>query len=586
MARGNVGAIKLQGFAGMIPAIDPRLLPKEAAADSENVWYYNGALRGLVEEKSVFELLDPGNTRTVFRIPIAATNFSSFDDSFWLEFAETDISVVKSPVAEQTDPSFYWASGVGVPMYNTKSRIAASDPPLKLGIPTPVVAPGVAPVGGAPPTENRAYVYTWVSQFGEEGPPSPATNVVGNIDATWDVTMTAPTGADTTDRVLTHTNIYRTVTASDGTATFFFVAQVPIATLAYNDVLSDTLVTAQGELESTYWTPPPAGLQGICALPNGMLAGWVGEEIWFCEPYRPHAWPIQYQIATEYDIIAMAGAGQSLLIGTAGFPYFATGVNPGSMVLSRIPSAEPCVSRGSMCATQFGAFYASPNGLIFLSALGTVQNTTRNTITKDKWQELLVLKQIRAALLNGAYFIYCGVQQAAFEETAFENTAFQLEDDTGTRTGALIEVQEPHVGFTRLFADVTVFNVLQDPWSGEVLLVGDTDVFWMDLTNKSQQEYTWLSKIFVLPYPTNLSAAEIEYEPPPDGTTAVGTIKAFAWNNGAAPKLVLTKTIPASNQVFRLPTGFKANCYQFEISGNLQIKSFAFGATVDDLKAA
>ncbi len=577
-------AIKLQGFGGMIPALDARLLPDDAAGDSQNVWFYNGTLQGIVEAQNVHTLVDP-NTQSVFRIPIGATDFSTFNNSYWLEFPYNEISIVKTPVLEAADPAVYFASGQVPPGYNTLSRIVASQPNLVLGIPAPSVAPGVVPAGGVSATmEVRTYVYTWLSQWFEEGPPSPPTVATGRIDDTWAISVTAPSGADTTNRVLTYTNIYRTVTASTGVATYYFVAQLPIATLAYNDTLTDTRVTGQGSLQSTNYTAPPEDLKGLAVMPNGMLAGWVRDEIWFCEPYKPHAWPVQYQIAVGYDIVAMAGSGQSLLVGTSGYPYFATGVHPSAIALTRVPAAEPCVSRGSMVPTQFGAFYASPNGLIFLSAQGTVKNTTRELISKDKWQQLLELKKLRAALLNGAYFVYAGVTVAAFQNDTFQNDSFQLEDNDGTRTGALIEVEQQRVGFTRLLSERTYFNIQQDPWSGEVLCIGEADVFWMNLTELSQQEYTWLSKIFTMPYPANLGAAKIQYDPPPDGTSGVGVMKTYAWTNGAAPKLVQTKTLPASNQVFRLPTGFKPDNYQFAVEGNLQVKFIQIGSTVKDLR--
>lgn len=578
-------AAKLQGFGGMIPAIDPRLLPDSAAADSQNVWFYNGAIQGLVPGQNVFTLAHPGVTNSIFRIPMNAGDFTNFTASWWLEFPQTDISVVKSPVAEGNDPAIYFASGATVPGYNTQSRIAAAQPNLVLGIPSPGVAPTVVPAGGVSTVlETRAYVYTWLSAFFEEGPPSPPTVVTGKIDDTWAIGMTAPTGADTTNRVLTYTNIYRTVTSSAGVATYYFVAQLPIATLAYNDVLADSAITSAGVLQSTNYLSPPAGLQGLTVMANGIMAGWLNNEIWFSVPYKPHAWPPQFQISTEYPIVAMAGVGQSLLIGTEGYPYFATGVSPDQMALGRIPAPEPCVSRGSMVSTEFGAYYASPNGLVFLSASGQAKNVTRSTISKQSWEKLLNLKELRAALLNGAYFVYCGVQVGAFEPTAFENSAFQMASNTGTRTGLLIEFEQPSVGVTRLLAPVTIFNVFTDPWTSEVLLVSDTAVYWMNLASLAQQPYTWTSKIFTMPYPANLGAAKITYDLPPDGSTATSQISVYAWNNGQPPFLWLQRTLPASNKVFRLPDGFKADAYQFQVTGNLIIKNFQFASTAKELR--
>ena len=88
-------------------------------------------------------------------------------------------------------------------------------------MPAPTVAPGVVVSGGVSTTNKTvSYAYTWVSGLGEEGPPSPPTTVIGKIDATYTVTVTAPTAPQTANRNLTHTRIYRTVVSAQGVATY------------------------------------------------------------------------------------------------------------------------------------------------------------------------------------------------------------------------------------------------------------------------------------------------------------------------------------------------------------------------------
>ena len=47
-------AINLEGFGGMIPATDDRLLPNANGSLSENTWVYKGTLRGIHEPVSVY----------------------------------------------------------------------------------------------------------------------------------------------------------------------------------------------------------------------------------------------------------------------------------------------------------------------------------------------------------------------------------------------------------------------------------------------------------------------------------------------------------------------------------------------------
>jgi hypothetical protein len=565
----------------MFPSLDPRLLPDEAAEDAENVWLYEGIIQGIRKPRLVHATTS--GTRSVFRVPKGDTSKASLEDSYWLEFDTIEVSVVKSPVASvdgepQSHSLYYWASPAAAPMYTTFERIEASDPPLVLGIPAPATAPVLTPAGGIGASTTRAYVYTWVSEFGEEGPPSPATIDTGKIDDTWQVDLTAPTVGDTTDRLLDTVRIYRTVSTAVGSANYYFVTELPIATLTFNDTLLDEEIINAGILESTDFTAPPDTLKGLAMLPNGMLCGWAANEIWFSEPYRPHAWPAKYQVSTEYDIVAMVGAGQTLVIGTTGYPYMATGVSPATITLGRIPMTEPCVSRSSMVGTPTGAYYVSPSGLIFISSTGAVQNTTREIVGKREWQNLLNLQAIRGALLDGAYIMYAGETETAFQTDAFQNDAFQQFDDAGTRQGALVEFQNTRVGFSRLLAEDSVHDIDQDPWSGEVLLVFEDGVYVLDLNSTETADYTWKSKIFSLPKPANLGAIRIAYSKPGSGATPRGRISVLV--NGAVK---LERDIPAANTVFRMPSGFRGNRYQFIITGNLNIREIQFGSTVREL---
>ena len=43
----------------------------------------------------------------------------------------------------------------------------------------------------------------------------------------------------------------------------------------------------------------------IINLPNGMMVGFSGNNICFCEPFFPHAWPIRYRLTTNFDIVSL-----------------------------------------------------------------------------------------------------------------------------------------------------------------------------------------------------------------------------------------------------------------------------------------
>ncbi len=152
---------------------------------------------------------------------------------------------------------------------------------------------------GAAQEETRAYAYTWVTAYGEEGPPSPPALLTAFDNATWTVGLQPPLAEDMgTLRNIVRTNIYRTMASVQGGTVYFYVGTVTATATTFVDHITDDVVSLNSILPSTTWYGPPATLQGLISMPNGMIAGFRANEVWFCEPFRPHAWPAQYVLTT------------------------------------------------------------------------------------------------------------------------------------------------------------------------------------------------------------------------------------------------------------------------------------------------
>lgn len=599
-------ATKLQNFGGMLPAVDERLLPDNAAAYSENAWVYSGAVTGINVPTPVYTCTSDAISK-VFRIPKGYSD--NVGDSYWLEFVNPDTDVVRAPVVGDTFKRYYWASSSSAPRYNTTDRIIAKQSSFLLGIPAPAAPNSVTVTGGSTAiVVSRAYVCTYVSAYGEEGPPSLPVTQTGNQNGNWTITLPAVGTNDRSERNLAKRRIYRTITASNGQATYFLVAElnIPVSTTAtqvYTDSKSDTGITGAGQLQSTLWTPPPA-LNGIIAMPNGMLAGWMENELWFAEPYRPHAWPSTYSVAVEYPIVGLGVIGQTLIVCTQGFPTAATGVNPASISLSKLSAYEPCLSRGSIVSAPEGVYYASQNGLVLVAA-GQIQNITRNIITKEKWQELAPVGTLQAARLGTAYYAYGARRLGGFNPEKFNMEKFSGDDYSGARRGVLVDPQNERVAFNPL-ADVDpTANVFNDPWSGEVLLIRSalvdgvkkSVVYWINTadTTPTYELFKWRSKEFQLQNRRNLGVMRVwfqttatspELNPTPMtgldqtvGDDRWGVVRVYA--DGVH---VATRELRESGKMFRLPSGFKAEYWQFEIEARVRITSVQIGASPEDLK--
>jgi hypothetical protein len=604
---------KIENFGGELPAVDNRLMPENAGAQSINTWLMSGRLEPLHALVPIHTMRDP-SARSFFRLPIANPGIDNMVDSYWLEFVNQNVRVIRSPVTGQDDNGrYYWADGV-YPKFMTGDMIknanqlppVAPFDPYKLGIPQPSVPPGVTSSGGVSTiNQTRVDSYTWVSGAGEEGPPAPPTLHTGKLDDTWHITVTAPTALDTANRNLTHTRIYRSVTGVQGVASYFMVVELPIATLTYDDNLSDALITLNEELGSLDWYEPPADLQGLVSMPNGMVAGWRKNEVWFCEPYYPHAWPLKYMIAVPNDIVCLGVLGQTLLILTEGNPWSATGIEPSAMALAIIQPLEPCTSRLSLVNTPNAVLYSSPNGLINITASGA-QNITKDFILKDQWYGLLHLASVCAAILSNCYYAYSIDTPGVFQEDTFQvldqpatvgviDTAFQPKSHFGTRQGIILSLSDPRVGLTVLEPGVSieVANLMNDMFNGEAMTLRNGVVYLVDLRNEQNQtKYIWRSKMFQTQYLSNLGAAKV-YWTPAVPTTQLGEPNdtVFRMYAGERSDLVedglplrFEETMTKSGQMFRLPSGYKALYHQFEVEGYAFIDAIHVASTARELR--
>lgn len=173
-------------FWGESPKIAPRLLPEGAAQAAVNLRLTSGRIDPVFYPLEVNAVLRAG-IKTIYRM-------YDHEGDYWLNWA-SDVDVVKGPIAGDTTFRTYFASDDFEPRVTNLSLVKSGGPPYPqlwyvLGVTPPKSAPTATATGGASTEESRAYVYTYVTAWGEESAPSPASVVVtGKIDATWTVTM-------------------------------------------------------------------------------------------------------------------------------------------------------------------------------------------------------------------------------------------------------------------------------------------------------------------------------------------------------------------------------------------------------------
>lgn len=338
-----MSAIIVNNFNGLKPIVNAKLLGPTDAQVANNVRLVSGALVPLKSSTTVVtgQLAAP---KTIF--PYYGDTAESSD---WLEFS-ADTDVMRSPIADDAYSRLYWTKAGDVPRYapNTLILQAGVGPYPRasylLGIPKPTTAltPSAPAPGASVTPEYRTYVYTYVSEYGEEGPPSPPSAEI-TVDPAGSVTLSVPAGAPTGSYNITLKRIYRSSAAAGG-ANYQFVAEIPLATSSYVDSKN------QGDLgevlPSTDWVAPPTTLRGLRMMANGAAVGFTNKALHLSEPNLPHAWPHEYPI--DAKIVGIGTFGQSVAVLTDTYPYVFSGVDPAAMSSTKLALPQACVSKRSI----------------------------------------------------------------------------------------------------------------------------------------------------------------------------------------------------------------------------------------------
>jgi hypothetical protein len=169
--------LRWKEFSGIAPRIAPRLLPPNMAKDAYNVKPWSGELRAFKNTLKVAALAKTGDVKGLYLLA----------SLYWLSW-EYAVNVAKAPIPDDDTGRIYFTGESQEPrVTNTDlATTGGTNYPegwYALGVPAPLTAPTVAHTGGAGADETRAYVYTFVTQWGEESAPSPQTSYTGKADA-------------------------------------------------------------------------------------------------------------------------------------------------------------------------------------------------------------------------------------------------------------------------------------------------------------------------------------------------------------------------------------------------------------------
>lgn len=407
--------------------------------------------------------------------------------------------------------------------------------------------------------EDRRYVVTYVSTLSgkdQEGLPSSPSDII-EAGPTESVDLTNIPVPPNDDHFITAKRIYRTAVGTDDNAEFLFVAELTPSQTTYTD---NTKTKDLDEvLPSATWAPPPTDLKGLIELPGGGTAGFRGNELFFSEPYQPHAYPDEYRLSTHEPITAIAAFGNSILVTTQGRPYVVTGVTPGQMSMDKLEVLQPCVSKRGLVDMGYGAIYPSPDGLILVSG-GTADLITRKLFTVDEWKALNP-----ASLVAGRY----DDRYVAFY-------------DNGTEQGGFIlDPHDPQATLTWL--DFHTTGIWSDIENGDLYLIvddGSEHIAAFDGDTALQKTYVWRSRREVSPRQLNLAVAQVHAAAYPV------TFRLYANDDPNDPttlNLIHTQTVTDAAP-FRLPGDYLADQWEVELQGTKRVQAVYLAQSVAELK--
>jgi len=421
-------------------------------------------------------------------------------------------------------------------------------------------------------------------------------------------------------------------TADTGGTLFHDVAETLTDTARYwgdggsytytDDFLYTNLVTT---LDSSYNDEPPADLQGLKLASNNILVGFFNNQLCFSDVNKPYAWPIIHRITLEADIVAIEPVAGYIVVLTEAHPYAVSGNDPATMVVNRVDTLYPCLSKRSVVNMGYGVAYSTHGGLAVYSLSAGVQLITKVLHDWDTWNEKLTPSTVVGHLYKDKYFAsYTG--------------------------GSFIFERDDKVGGYFMTMQTTFTAVWTDQITNKMYFITDTsgDIYEWDDLSQPLLPMEWVSKTIVVPDYMNIGAARViaDYDTPQSEVDAIAAYNTAAINYNVARwsesaqlgtlngptdylvsgsrvsndgtingckvvngdcitreqkvatdflcitfKLWVNKSLVfqsniCSDKIFRLPAGYRSDTFEVGVSGAARIRAIHIGETPYGLREA
>lgn len=420
--------------------------------------------------------------------------------------------------------------------------------------------------------EMRAYAFSFVNAYGEESEMSPPSVVINTAqDSECTLQFSVPpldTGYEDPEFI----RIYRAGSGFSGenaqmsTAEFFYVEDIPFRTGNFTH-LDDVDTANMDEVNmSECHKPPLANLENLTVTENGVLVASEGKNVWFSEPWRPHAWSCYMNL--DECVKGIAVQGPNIYVLTTGTPYIISSNVPADdckccrdIVKVRMPA--PLLCKRSLVKTANGVMYATDTGLAQISGT-SLQIDTHTFMAEDDWQKWYPHDLI-GAYYNGRYFGFNKERGFIWDvnEGAFSDTYL---GESGK--------------FTELSLTPTSVYVTEHNKLLMTMNEGDNtqNIYTWDESD-TYMPYTWRTRLNIEGGLKNFSAMKIVFEDwlrTRKSPTSV-TVRLYADD-----KIVFARNVNCSKP-FRLPKGYDALNYEIEIEGTESVMEIHMATSMQEL---
>lgn len=384
-------------FAGIVPRLRSKQLPKGYATVAHNVDLSHGSIKAFLEPRYIKD------APTTVKLYAWGCDLLTWDKC--VDVAEWLPDCPRLFVTGNADYPQTATMENGQLVYR------------RLGVLTPP-SPPVATTTDVHNDKSRsvAYITTFVNSFGEEsGPSIPSNDVVIEDGQRVEVSFryNPPIEYD-----IKKVRIYRRETGFNTglekeqqlQTHWFFLAELDIQAREFTDKTS--IIDLGWAFDGIDVREPPANLTNITAIPQtAILAGSIANKLLFSRNLQPHNWELSQEMTLDDNVVSLGAVGNSLFVATDGHPYRVqadVGCDKRECrQVFRFAQSFPIISchtgSGSL-ATPFGFVYATTDGVVLLTEGANPQIITSEVLSQDDWRKLAP-HTARFAYYKGALFV-------------------------------------------------------------------------------------------------------------------------------------------------------------------------------------